>query len=330
MDKIVRKAALAASSDPLSESRLQNIDDLIFFLEGRGLTVELSPYLFGCREADPGKKKAEFLNRCFADPEMEFIFDVSGGDLANTVLRHLDYEVIKNSRAMFYGFSDLTTVINAIYARTGKEAVNYQVRNIVWTNPGAAPRFSDATSGFSGAAPGFSGGHSGSSGDPSGYSGNTSGSSGDPSGEEEHQIVEHFDRKVLEHAISAEDLEVEFLRGNAMRGRVVGGNIRCLLKLAGTPFWPDIRGAVLQLEPHSGGASQMTTMLEQLLELGTAEQVGGVLLGTFTQMERDGLRPEIGELVMKMFPEKVPVARTRFVGHGHDARAIVIGKEIEL
>ena len=48
MDKIVRKAALAASSDPLSESRLQNIDDLIFFLEGRGLTVELSPYLFGC------------------------------------------------------------------------------------------------------------------------------------------------------------------------------------------------------------------------------------------------------------------------------------------
>ena len=128
MDKIVRKAALAASSDPLSESRLQNIDDLIFFLEGRGLTVELSPYLFGCREADPGKKKAEFLNRCFADPEMEFISVVSGGDLANTVLRHLDYEVIKNSRAMFYGFSDLTTVINAIYARTGKEAVHYQVR----------------------------------------------------------------------------------------------------------------------------------------------------------------------------------------------------------
>ena len=142
--------------------------------------------------------------------------------------------------------------------------------------------------------------------------------------------MEYFDRKVLEHAISAEDLEVEFLRGNAMRGRVVGGNIRCLLKLAGTPFWPDMRGAVLLLEAHSGGASQMTTMLEQLMELGTAEQVGGVLLGTFTQMERDGLRPEIGELVMKMFPEKVPVARTRFVGHGHDARAIVIGKEIEL
>ena len=69
---------------------------------------------------------------------------------------------------------------------------------------------------------------------------------------------------------------------------------------------------IRRLEARSGGVSQMTTMLEQLLELGAAEQVSGVLLGTFTQMERDGLRPEIGELVMKMFPEKVPVARTRF------------------
>ncbi len=27
-----------------------------------------------------------------------------------------------------------------------------------------------------------------------------------------------------------------------MEGIVVGGNIRCLLKLAGTPYWPDMRG----------------------------------------------------------------------------------------
>ena len=74
----------------------------------------------------------------------------------------------------------------------------------------------------------------------------------------------------------------------------------------------------------------MTTMIEQYLELGTADQINGILLGTFTNMEREGLKPSIEEIVLRAFPEKIPVARTRFVGHGSDARAIVIGREIEL
>lgn len=33
-----------------------------------------------------------------------------------------------------------------------------------------------------------------------------------------------------------------------MQGIVVGGNIRCLLKLAGTEYWPDMNGKILLLE----------------------------------------------------------------------------------
>ena len=70
----------------------------------------------------------------------------------------------------------------------------------------------------------------------------------------------------------------------------------------------------------------LSNVLEHLDRFLVAEAADGSIVGTVCY----GLWPEIGELVMKMFPEKVPVARTRFVGHGHDARAIVIGKEIEL
>ena len=175
-----RKAALCACSDPLSESRRSQIEQLINMLEERGLTVTASPYLFGCAEPDQGKSKADVLSGFFADPEMEFVFDVSGGDLANTVLRHLDYSAIRNSRAHFYGFSDLTTVINAIYTRTGREAVNYQVRNIAALD----------------------------------------------------EAEQYFDRAVLQHRIKENDLEAEMLRGDSIRGRVIGGNLRCMLKLA--------------------------------------------------------------------------------------------------
>lgn len=45
------------------------------------------------------------------------------------------------------------------------------------------------------------------------------------------------------------------IRGTSMEGMVVGGNIRCLLKLAGTPFWPDMQDKILFLESRGGGGS---------------------------------------------------------------------------
>lgn len=50
---------------------------------------------------------------------MAHIFDISGGDLANTVLGHLDLDQIKDSQAVFYGYSDLTTILTAL-AKNGQ------------------------------------------------------------------------------------------------------------------------------------------------------------------------------------------------------------------
>ena len=69
--------------------------------------------------------------RFFNDPEVEEIYDISGGDLANQVLDGLDYAAIGKSRAVFWGYSDLTTVINAIYDRPGKAACS--IRSRTWS-----------------------------------------------------------------------------------------------------------------------------------------------------------------------------------------------------
>ena len=60
------------------------------------------------------------------------IYDISGGDVANSILPYLDFEVIKKSDKEFWGYSDLTTVINAIYKKTGKASVLYQVRHLIY------------------------------------------------------------------------------------------------------------------------------------------------------------------------------------------------------
>lgn len=67
----------------------------------------------------------------YNDDEIAEIFDISGGDVANGILPYLDYEVIQKHSKRYWGYSDLTTIINAIYAKTGKASVLYQVRNLI-------------------------------------------------------------------------------------------------------------------------------------------------------------------------------------------------------
>lgn len=271
------KAALVACSDPMLLYQQDDIGQLKMLLEKEGLEVVVSPYLFESLGNLSIKNKADDLTGYFCDPEMNFIFDVSGGDIANSVLPELDYAAISESKATFCGYSDLTTVLNAVYAKTGCETINFQVRNLLYDNAEAEQAY--------------------------------------------------FRQHILEENITADDLEVQFLRGDTMSGRVLGGNIRCFLKLAGTPFWPDLNGAILLLEAYSGGVMKMTTYLHQLKQMGVFEQVSGILLGTFTEMEAKQLKPTMEELVCSVVPPTLSIATTRYIGHGTDARAIVIGRE---
>ena len=61
-----------------------------------------------------------------------------------------------------------------------------------------------------------------------------------------------------------------------MEGIVVGGNIRCLLKLAGTEYWPNMDGKILFLEAYGGEVSQIAALFTQLEQMGVFKQVEGI------------------------------------------------------
>ena len=65
------------------------------------------------------KEKAEDINEMFKDKEVKMIFCVSGGFNSNSVFEYLDYDAIKANPKPLIGFSDSTSIENAIYAKTG-------------------------------------------------------------------------------------------------------------------------------------------------------------------------------------------------------------------
>ena len=274
----MKKAAIAACSNAQQSESKSQIGDLTACLQSIGIEPELSECIYskdGVFSGTPRERAAQLM-RMYRDPEIEEIYDISGGDVANQILDELDYEVIAASKATFWGYSDLSTVINAIYTMTGKESVLYQVKNMVRGTSTALQR-------------------------------------------------ERFrNRKDLFTPAFT------FVQKKAMKGIVVGGNIRCFLKLAGTRYFPNLDAKILFLESYGGEVPQMAAYLAQLKQIGAFDKVNGVLLGTFTAMEQNHCTPDIVTLVKEVCDPQMPIAVTSEIGHGDDSKAIIIGRELTL
>lgn len=69
--------------------------------------------------SSPIEARIEDLNEAFTDKNVKAILTVIGGFNSNQLLTHIDYELIKNNPKIFCGFSDITALNDAIYAKTG-------------------------------------------------------------------------------------------------------------------------------------------------------------------------------------------------------------------
>lgn len=267
-----------------SNGQLKEWEDNLKQLEITLVELEIQPvfseYIFEKDGVFSGtaQERAQALMDFYADDEIDEIFDISGGDVANGILPYLDYDVIAEKDKHFWGYSDLTTIINAIYAKTKKASGLYQIRNLIY--------------------------------------------------DDKEQQTACFRKTILENANDLFHIDYTFLQQKKMQGIVVGGNIRCFLKLAGTAYMPDLEDKILLLESYGGKIAQMETYLSQLQQLGAFEKVAGIILGTFTQMESENVTPTMPEYIRKFIPKEMPLAVTKQIGHGTDAKGIMIGQEI--
>ena len=276
------KVGIVCCSNGQPQANREQLHKLEETLLQIGLAPVFSDYIYEKESAFSGTalERANALMQFYRAENIVAIFDISGGDIANEILPYLDFTVIAASQKQFWGYSDLTTIINAIYAKTGKTSVLYQLRNLL---------YSDATI-----------------------------------------QIKNFSNTILQGTNELYDLQYKFVQGDAMQGIVVGGNIRCLLKLAATPYWPDMKGKILLLEACSGLHPQMTTYLSQLQQMGVFEKISGIILGTFRELDKQDGAISMVERIKQFAGADVAIVRTNEIGHGVDSKAIIIGKSVIL
>lgn len=276
------KAAIVCCSNGQIPANKDNIDKLERTLLELGLIPVFSRHIYEAHSvfSGSGRERAESLMEAYRDDDIKIIFDISGGDIANEILPYLDFELISQADKLFWGYSDLTTVINAIYTKTRRPSVLYQIKNLIY--------------------------------------------------EDGERQMRNFSNTVFRNGNDLFSFGYHFVQQEQMQGIVAGGNIRCLLKLAGTEYWPDMNGKILLLESRGGTVPQMVTYLNQLKQMGVFDKINGILLGTFTRMEEMNCSPDIIELVKRYAGTELPLAITNEIGHGANSKGIIIGKEMRL
>jgi len=63
--------------------------------------------------------RVQDLHQAFADKKVKAILTVIGGFNSNQLLRYIDWKLVQQNPKIFCGYSDITALNNAIYAKTG-------------------------------------------------------------------------------------------------------------------------------------------------------------------------------------------------------------------
>ncbi|MBN1039183.1 LD-carboxypeptidase [Clostridium botulinum] len=277
------KVGIIACSNGVDKSMELKMNELKRTLNFIGLNVIFSNTIYKKYSVfnGSGKERANELMKLFEDRSIKAIFDISGGDLANGILEYLDFDTIKKNSKLFFGYSDLSVVINALYAKSNIKMYLYQIRNLI--------------------------------------------------GDNSEIQIKNFIETFMEDKKSLFDFKYEWIQGESIEGTVIGGNIRCFLKLAGTEYMPNFKDKILLLESLSGEVAKMTTYLTHYKQLGVFKEIKGIILGNFTEMENKQYSPSIIELVKEIVnDENMPIVKTKEIGHGPDSKCIIIGENIEL
>ena len=274
------KIALVVCSNGKNIEDKERLERLESILVEMGLVPVFTKYIYKDKFGRGAKAqvRGEELMSFYKNKEIKVIFDISGGDIANEILDYLDYDVIKRNYKPFFGYSDLTTVLNVLRSQTNEVNYLYQILNII----------------------------------------------------ESEEIKTSVENTFMKNEQTLFDVKWKFLQGSRIEGEVIGGNIRCFLKLAGTRYFPEVENKVLFIEGLGTSIEGLVTHLAQLKQIGVFDKISGLLIGTFTKIEKEFSEDEIYNLIKEYVPSIMPIAKTQQVGHAKDSKVLKIGELVHI
>lgn len=122
--------------------------------------------------------------------------------------------------------------------------------------------------------------------------------------------------------------ELEVLRPGRGTGPLVPANLALLCSLLGTPFAPDLGGAILLIEDVGEYPYRIDRMLTQLRLAGILDSLSALVLGQFSDCfipEEMDQSPSLEEMILDLTPPSLPILAGFPYGHARRRMVLPIG-----
>jgi len=229
-------------------------------LEGMGLKVGYSAHAQECDEFSSSSTASRIadLHAAFSDNSVKAILAARGGFNSNQLLSQIDFDLIKRNPKILCGYSDITTLTNAIYAKTG--LVTYSGPN--YSSFGMKYGFDYSLEYFKKAVL--------------------------KNSPKEYEI--HPSEKWSDDRWSDDQEKREFIKNTGTQamqfgeatGTIIGSNLSILNGLQGTEFLPSLENSILFIEDdHISSPALFDHNMQSLILQPGFEGVKGICIGRF-------------------------------------------------
>ena len=123
------------------------------------------------------------------------------------------------------------------------------------------------------------------------------------------------------------------IRGGRARGRLIGGNLTVLAAIVGSPYMPDLDGAILFLEDVREKPYRVDRMMTQLELAGLLDGLAGFVFGSCSDCDPgEGYASQTLEEILDdhILPLGIPAYRGALIGHIRRQFMVPLGVEAEI
>jgi len=238
--------------------------------------------------------RAADLNTMFGDSSIDALLTVRGGWGCNRLLPLLDYDRIARNPKILIGYSDITSLLVAVYARTGLVTFHGPVGTSTW-NRFSVDFFRKVLM------------------------------------DAETPTLEN-PRTIGDNLAVTKD-RVETITPGVARGILVGGNLSVLTAMLGSPYLPEWKGVILFLEEDGEHIYRIDRMLTQLKLAGVLDHIAGFVMGKCTNCgpgEGYGSLTLGDVLADHVKPLAIPAYTGAMIGHIENKFTIPVGIQAQI
>jgi muramoyltetrapeptide carboxypeptidase len=242
--------------------------------------------------SDPWARAMD-INEFFTNKNITAIISTQGGDSAQHLLPYLKWDDIAENPKIFMGLSDATVTLNAIHNKTS--LVVFHGSDVRYCF-GKYPML------------------------------------------EVPSPPDYGKKEFMDRLVNRKIGDIKKARGRkAVRpgkaaGTLLGGNIRCLLKIMKSEFSPDFQDAILVLEALRVTEEQCVTYFNELKALGVFNKIKGVIVGFIYSMQVEFPDEMQMEDILCEFTDMYgfPILKVNDFGHNTPNTVLPIGVRVEM